>query len=172
MLLGQKGLEASECVSKKRFGIVEGCWLDNKGLNGLICVYGPTDGNDIVAFLDDWAKFVSLWDCRNFVIFGDFNAILFSKERWGINGYCSASEELDSFIDSLELQDQPLVGSKFIFFKSGLGRARSILDIFFVRHNDSGWFEEVTPQVVFKFSYDHLPIGLSSVVISNAPRSL
>lgn len=48
-----------------------------------------------------------------------------------MNGFGSALEQLVNLLESLELHDLPLVGSKFTFFKGGIGCARSELDNFF-----------------------------------------
>lgn len=72
--------EANECVLEQRFVVVKGRWLEDKGSEGLICVYAPTDDNDRVSFLDALVQFVSCWDCQKFVIFGDFNVVLYLEE--------------------------------------------------------------------------------------------
>lgn len=45
--------------------------------------------------------------------------LLYSKERWGVNGYGSISEEFTTLVESLGLQVLPLVGSKYIPFLEG-----------------------------------------------------
>lgn len=91
--------------------------MNEKGPDGLICVYGPTDSRDRATFFQFVVQFISLWGCNNFSTFGDFNVVLYLEERLGINRYGAALEEFISFVDSVELQDLPLVGSKFTFFK-------------------------------------------------------
>lgn len=56
-----------------------------------------------------------------------------------MNGYDVASEEFVSLVESLELQDLPLVGSEFTFFENGQGGAKSRLHRFLIRYLDSGW---------------------------------
>lgn len=40
------------------------------------------------------------WEFQNYTIFGDFNAVLFSSEKWGVNGFGLASKELISLVES------------------------------------------------------------------------
>lgn len=53
------------------------------------------------------------------MIFGDFNAVLSSGERWGINGFYSTSDELVELVELSGLQDEPLLGSSFTFLAYG-----------------------------------------------------
>lgn len=76
------------------------------------------------------------------------------------------SEEFISLVKSLELQDLPLLGSNFIFFKSGNGCSRSRLDRFLISDVDFGWLDRVVQQAIVKFTSDHLPILLSLEVFS------
>lgn len=66
----------------------------------------------------------------------------------------------------------PLAGSDFTFFEGGARIARSRLNRFLVRDRDSGWLDEVVQQVLSKFSSDHLPIMLSSGVVSSGPQTI
>lgn len=75
-----------------------------------------------------------------------------------------------SLVESLGLQDLPLIGANFISFDYGTEGAQSKLDGFFVRNNKFGLLEGVVQQVVFKFSSDHLPILLASGVAPSGPR--
>lgn len=94
--------------------------MDNQGPEGLICVYAPTAGTERKDFFEYLTIFVMKWECQNFTIFGDFNAILYSDEKWGVNVFGSVLEELISFVNSPILQDISLVGSKYTFFEGGL----------------------------------------------------
>lgn len=57
MLLGQSSFQASECVVDKRFIAVTGHWVDGIGLKGLICVYAPTKGREILEFFEALTHF-------------------------------------------------------------------------------------------------------------------
>lgn len=83
--------------------------------------------------------------------------------------YGSGSEESILMIESLELQDFSLVGSKFTFFDRGLEGAQSRLDKFFVKDNDSRWSNGVVQQAIFKYSSDHLPILLALDLLPLGP---
>lgn len=61
-----------------------------------------------MTFFNSLISFVNSWGYRDFVIFGDFNAVLRGDERWGTNGFGVALEELCSLVDSLELHDLSL----------------------------------------------------------------
>lgn len=67
------------------------------------------------------------------VILPYFNAVLSSKERWGVHGFGLAFEEFVNLVESLELQELPLVGSNFTFSEGGAGIACSGLNRFLVR---------------------------------------
>lgn len=125
--------KASECVSEQRLVAVKVQWKDVNGPHGLICVYAPPDGNDSVSFFDYLIQFVGQLDCGSFVIFGDFNMVLYFDERWGINGYGVVSNEFVTLVESLEHQDLPLSGSKYNFFESGSGLVKSRLDRFLIK---------------------------------------
>lgn len=55
------------------------------------------------------------------------------EKTCGVIGYDSVSEEFVNLVESLKLQNLPLHGDKFTFFKSGWGNARSRLDRFIVK---------------------------------------
>ncbi|PNX98502.1 cysteine-rich receptor-like protein kinase [Trifolium pratense] len=65
------------------------------------------------------------------VLGGDFNAILKSGERRGSNGGGMQNEraEFNLFVDLMELIDIPIAGKKFTWFSSD-GKSMSILDRF------------------------------------------
>lgn len=44
-------------------------------------------------FFDTLVHFIGQWECANF-IFGNFNSVLISKERWGVHNFGVASKEL------------------------------------------------------------------------------
>lgn len=99
----------------------------------------------------------------------DFNAILPSNERWRVNGFGAASIELVDWVESLELQDLPLLGSNFTFLDGGSGCARSKLDHVLVNDMHSGWSDRVVQKVVFKFTLDHLLVVLTSETKLSGP---
>lgn len=78
------------------------------------------------------ASFISNWDCWDFIICGELNAVLGSDERWGSDGFNMASEEFIGFVHSLGLHDMPIHGSFYTFFCNGPSGARSRLDRFLV----------------------------------------
>lgn len=88
-------------------------------------------------------SFVQAWECKDFIIFGDINAILCSGELWGRNAFDSASEELVSLVEDPELQDLPLLVSLFSFFSCGPSRSHSRLDLFLLSFDAGGWCHNV-----------------------------
>lgn len=83
------------------------------------------------------AQFIGHWDGHNFALFGDFNVVLRSEERLGVHGFGSVSKEFLLLVESLGLQNLPLVGLEFNFFEDGSRVAYSRLDKFLVRDSDS-----------------------------------
>lgn len=60
------------------------------------------------------------------------------EERWVVNGFRSASGELFAFVESLGIQNIPLIGSQFTIFEKGTGCAQNRLDRFLVK-DISSW---------------------------------
>lgn len=134
------------------------------------CVCPPQRiARERIKFFCSLSHFVSQWGCHSLAIFGDFNAVLTSDERWDVNGFGSTSEELVALVEVLELQDLPFSGSKYIFFEGGSGCVRSRLDRFLIKDAETGWSERVVQQVIFKFCPNHLPILLSFVEVILGP---
>lgn len=52
---------------------------------------------------DSIISFVQEWNCDDYIIFGDFNSVIQSSERCGINGFDSAYQELVDLMDNLLL---------------------------------------------------------------------
>ena len=75
-----------ECVSEQRFITIKALGV-----------------NERVTFLESLSHFVSCLGCQNFVIFGDFNVVLGSKERWGVNGFNLTSVEFIDWVGSLAM---------------------------------------------------------------------
>lgn len=63
------------------FVAIKGNWVARDAPERFICIYAPTDHSCRVS--SDLAFFVSNWECRDFSIFDDFNAVLSDDERWG-----------------------------------------------------------------------------------------
>lgn len=129
-----------------------------------------TNHSDRLEFFLLLVTFVSSWDCRDYIIFGDFNAVLRGDEKWGCNGFDSASNDLVVLVEPLGLQDLPLHGSVFTFFSYGSSGARSRLDRFLVSSVVGTWYHNVIQQAVFRFVSDHIPITLSFVQLSPSPK--
>lgn len=91
------------------------------------------------------------------------------RKKWQVNGFGLQLEEFVNFVESIGLQYLLLLGSEFTFFENGSGGVRSRLNRFLVKDFLSGWSKGVVEQVAFKFFSDHLPILLSSGVISSGP---
>lgn len=85
-----------------------------------------------------------------------------------MNGFGPASNELVTLVELLELQDLPLAGSNFFFFEGRSRCSHSRLDRFFIRDIEVGWSDRVVQQELFKFASNHLPIILSSDLVSSA----
>lgn len=114
------------------FFIDRDSWVASNGHEGLICIYAPNNLAYKVFFFDNIISFVQNWDCRDFVIFGDFNCALHGEEYWGVNSFRSVSKELINLVEALHLHDLPLRGSQFTFFGSGQVTAQSRIDKSFI----------------------------------------
>lgn len=86
-------------------------------LEGLICIYTPNEYQTVV-FFETLISFVNFWDCRDFVIFGDFNYVLRGDERWGANGFGVTSKELCFFLTRLSFMIFLFGGFSFTCFGS------------------------------------------------------
>lgn len=85
-----------------------------------------------------------------------------------MNGFGSISVEFVDWVESLELQDLPLLGSNFTFFEDGSECTRSRLDRFLIKDEVFGWSNRVG-QKVFKFSSNQLLIVLSLELEYSSP---
>lgn len=105
-------------MCESRFVAVRGSWIVGDGPLGFICIYAPNKPLERQSFFHNLISFVHNWECSDFIVFSNFNSILYDEERWGVNGFGEASEELWDFVDTLLLHDFPLLGSSFTFFGS------------------------------------------------------
>lgn len=64
----------------------------------MICVYAAIIGSERVFFVNELARFVEHWGCQDFTICEDFNAVLRSDEKWGVNGFDAALANFVSFV--------------------------------------------------------------------------
>lgn len=56
-----------------------------------------------MAFFEELARFVGQWGCQDSSICGDFNVVLRSDEKLGVNVFGEALEDFVSFVESLGL---------------------------------------------------------------------
>lgn len=111
---------------------MKGSWSAGDSPKDFICIYALNDYNERVAFFDSITSFMHKHECKDFIIFGDFNSILHGDECWG--GFGPVLEELINFVYSLDLHYLPLQGFAFTFFGNGDNVARSRIDKFL--HSD------------------------------------
>ncbi|KAH1209142.1 hypothetical protein GmHk_15G043746 [Glycine max] len=104
---------------------------------------------------------------------GDFNVVRSLEERRGIVGQrvgCSReTEEFNTFLDTMELGDIPMIGRKFTWYKAG-GLARSILDRMVVL---SSWLDLWPSSSQFILNRDisgHCPLVLKHKIINWGPK--
>lgn len=128
------------------------------------------DHSERVSFVSSLAAFILDWDCRDFVICGNFNANLSGDERWGSSGFDTTSEEFVGFLELLGLYDVPFNGSLLTFFNSGFSSVHSRLDWFIISSEAGGWNHNMIQRAMFKMLSDHIPIVLSSGQILYGPR--
>lgn len=83
---------------EQTFVVIKGPWVGAVGPEGLICVYSLTNSGDRLGLLENLSLFIEQWDCSNFALFGDFNAVLNLEERWSVHGFGSTSEEFVNLV--------------------------------------------------------------------------
>lgn len=115
-------------------------------------------------------SFVQSLECRDFIIFDNFNSALHVEKHWEINGFGSVTDELVNFVDSLNLHDVPFRGSSFIFFGSSDNVARSKISRFLVSDEAGSWFSNLVQRVFLRFLSYHIPITVFSGVMPSGHR--
>lgn len=145
------------------FFVIRSSWIAREGHEGLIYIYALIESLDWSDFFDSLVFFISSWGCSEYIIFGDFNAIVITFECRGSNGFGTASDDLVNFVKALELQDLPLLSSSFTFFSSGPSGGRSRLDHSFNSVQAGSWCHQVVQKALLKIHSDHISIVLQEV---------
>lgn len=117
---------ARSCTN--RFVAIKGHWRSDDMLQGIICVYAMNNLIERIECFNSINSFAQDWECSDYIIFGDFNAILQGFKRWGINVYDSAFDKLTTLVNNLQLQDLPLSSALYFYFGTSQVVARSCLD--------------------------------------------
>lgn len=125
-----------EACGNRNFLILRGM-LDSGFICTLVNVYGPCAVNDRRRIWDLisglWASFPDPW-CLG----GDLNEVRCTEERQGNSSRDRGMNDLNNFIDIMELTDMPLLGRSFTWSNSQELEKWSRLDRFLL-HSD--WFE-------------------------------
>lgn len=158
----------SDRTCNMRFVAVKGHWRSNDGLEGIISVYTPRERIDCFNTI---VSFVQIWDCSDFVLFNDFNAMLLGLERWRINGCELASEELINLVGSLQLQDLPLSGALYSYFGNGQVVVCSRISQFLISSSSGSWSASCIQKAILRHVFYHIRILRTSGNFNVGPRS-
>lgn len=111
---------------------IKGMWKEEMYDTAIVNVYSPCNMAGKRALWDELLDLRNSWGDGVWVVTGDFNAVRKKKERMGrnsTNGSASNIEiaEFNNFIDAMRLQDLPMIGQLFTWYKAG-GGAKSRID--------------------------------------------
>lgn len=99
-------IESSRLCHPK-FLAIKCSWATEGGLERIICLCSLTILSERVVSFETITAFLQNWESNDFIIFEDFNSVMYEDERWGVNGFGSALEGLLNFVHSLDLHDMP-----------------------------------------------------------------
>lgn len=100
---------------------------------------------------------------------GYFNAIRSKEEKRGRHFDCAEMREFNNFILEVELEDIPLLGRKFTWYRPD-ETAMSKLDRFVLSTKFLTNFPEVTQRGLCRDLSDHCPILLKNSVVDWRPK--
>ncbi|KAL4324936.1 hypothetical protein GQ457_11G028430 [Hibiscus cannabinus] len=150
-----------------RFAVVEGTWLQEDWLCGVIGVYAPCVFEEQIRLWDDLGGFLDLSQ-QSWCVCGDFNMVLKLEERRGCSTIPRGMAEFGDFIENIVLIDFPLCGKGFTWF--GSGNRCSRIDRVLVT---SAWcerFDQLRVRSLPRGLSDHTPLLLQNNVINGGPH--
>ncbi|GKV20736.1 hypothetical protein SLEP1_g30818 [Rubroshorea leprosula] len=124
-------------------------------------VYAPCDSLGKKLLWKEILDLMEVCDGGNWCIGGDFNAIRSREEKRGRHFNNTAMRDFNSFIEEAGLEDLPLTGRKFTWFKSD-GSAMSRLDRFLVSTGFLINFPDLIQKGLSRDISDHCPVMLIS----------
>ncbi|XP_071712524.1 uncharacterized protein [Rutidosis leptorrhynchoides] len=157
----------SRVISFDSIFIVEGVFSGIPTPCFIINVYAPQSRSRKKRLWEYITNFMNS-NAGNFIIFGDFNVIHFSHERFGCHFNHLESADFDSFISSNSLIDFSLGGREFTRFnKSFTHRAK--LDRFLATDGFVDAFPSLSGTILSNIWSDHCPIILKNVTHDYGP---
>ncbi|XP_019226819.1 PREDICTED: uncharacterized protein LOC109208211 [Nicotiana attenuata] len=97
---------------------------------------------------------------QSWVISGDFNVVRFEAEKKGNARNTRAMKEFSKFIDELSLDDPPLHGGSYTWFRRVNSTCASRIDRFLVNESWDEQFKLLKQTVLPRVTSDHCPILL------------
>ncbi|KAL4378615.1 hypothetical protein GQ457_02G032850 [Hibiscus cannabinus] len=150
-----------------RFAVVEGTWLQEDWLCGVIGFYAPCIFEEQIRLWDDLGGFLELTQ-QSWCVCGDFNMVLKLEERRGCSTIPRGMAEFGDFIEHNALIDFSLCGKGVTWF--GLGNHCSRIDRVLVT---SAWcerFDQLRVRSLPRGLSDHTPMLLQNNVINGGPH--
>ncbi|GKE26600.1 putative RNA-directed DNA polymerase, partial [Tanacetum coccineum] len=135
----------------------------------LVNVYGPQQSSQKKAL---WIELHSLISSRNaiWIIFRDFNAVRFPKERVGCSFSISEATTFNDFIAKSGLLDFQMGNHRFTRFNRE-GTKMSKLDRFLVSQNFFNFWNNASVSALPRTLSDHCPVLLSVGMKHNGPKA-
>jgi len=131
----------------------------------------------------DFKEKVEMWEelinvklgeaCRQWCVFGDFNAVRKINERRGLNPIGNTKlremQGFNNFIESMELVDVPLIGRKYTWYKEN-GKAKSRIDRVLVSLEWLNYWLDSKQYIKGRLVSDHCALLLKPITIDWGPK--
>lgn len=122
-------------------------------------VYGPSSEHGRRELWRELVEVCQSWSMP-WCVGGDFNEIRFPHERLGCMNISRGMSEFSNFINSCNLVDLPLYGSKFSWVKGGGGHSMSRIDRLLVSSDWEDFFPRSQQSTLPRPVSDHFPLCL------------
>ncbi|XP_071735549.1 uncharacterized protein [Rutidosis leptorrhynchoides] len=157
----------SRVISFNNMQIVEGRFCERDSPCFLINVYAPQSRRQKKRIWDFILSFINNND-GDFIIFGDFNSVRYSHERFGTHFNHLEAADFNDFIANGGLIDIPLGGRAFTRVNKSFTQ-RSKIDRFMVSNGILDVFPHVTGKILSNLWSDHCPILLCNDIVDYGP---
>ncbi|GJR61903.1 putative RNA-directed DNA polymerase [Tanacetum coccineum] len=156
-------------LSGANYSGVVGRWHGINEKVALVNVYGPQQSSQKKAL---WIELHSLISSRNaiWIIFRDFNAVRFPKERVGCSFSISEATTFNDFIVKSGLLDFQMGNHRFTRFDRE-GAKMSKLDRFLVSQKFFNFWNNASVSALPRTLFDHCPVMLSVGMKHNGPKA-
>ncbi|XP_071699441.1 uncharacterized protein [Rutidosis leptorrhynchoides] len=151
---------SNRVISLDNILIVEGQFSNCSTRCFIINIYAPQSRAKKKRLWDYITSFMGA-NVGNYIIFGDFNVVRFSHERYAPHFNPNDSVDFNSFITSCSLIDIPLGGREFTRFNKSFTQ-RAKLDRFLVSDGFLDIFPSLSGLILSNIWSDHCPIILKN----------